>query len=148
MNVIVLDFDGVITTYNSGYQIDPEKVELLLKIVEETDAKIVISSSWRSHNIEATRKKLGDLPFMKYVVDVTPRFTYRDSNGDSWSVARGTEINHWMMNHENEVDNYVILDDENDMLISQLPHFVQTDIYTGLGEEHVQKAIEILNGGK
>ena len=148
MKIIFLDFDGVITTYKSGYKIDPEKVELLLKIVEETGAKIVITSSWRSYNIEETRKKLGDLSFMKYVIDVTPRLNYRDSDGDYWSVARGTEIHHWMMKHGDDVDNYVILDDEEDMLISQNSHFVLTDIYTGLSEEHVQKAIEILNGGK
>lgn len=143
MKIIFLDFDGVITTYKSGYNIDPEKVKLLLKIVEETGAKIVISSSWRSHNIETTREKLGNLTFMKHVIDVTPRFTVRDYDGDYWSVPRGMEINHWLDKHD--VDNYVILDDESDMLLEQKKHFVKTDIYKGLSEKGVEKAIKILN---
>lgn len=146
MKIIFLDFDGVITTYKSGYSIDPEKVKLLLELVEKTGAKIVISSSWRSHNIETTKEKLGNLSFMEHVIDVTPRFTVRDYDGDYWSVPRGMEINYWLNKHD--VDNYVILDDERDMLIDQKKHFVHTDTYKGLSEKDICKAVKILNGGK
>lgn len=144
MKIIFLDFDGVLSHYNSGYNIDPEKVELLLKIVEETGAKIVISSSWRYNTVELTKKKLGDLSFFEHTIDVTPRLTYV-VDGGYHSVPRGEEIKCWLKKHKN-IDNYVILDDEvNDMLFYQKDHIVETDMYTGLSEKHVKQAIKILN---
>lgn len=47
MKVIFLDFDGVITTMKSRWNLCKEKMELVKEIVDKTDAKIVISSSWR-----------------------------------------------------------------------------------------------------
>ena len=44
--IIFLDFDGVITTSKSKWQIDQNKVNLITKICKETGAIIVVSSSW------------------------------------------------------------------------------------------------------
>ena len=52
--IIFLDFDGVITTYASKWEIDNEKCLLVKKICDETGAKIVISSSWRYSTVEKT----------------------------------------------------------------------------------------------
>lgn len=46
--ILFLDFDGVITTYKSGWTFDDKKLKLLDLIIKETQCKIVISSSWRS----------------------------------------------------------------------------------------------------
>lgn len=51
MKVIFLDFDGVITSKN-GYSLDPEKMELVKRICDETGAYIVVSSSWRRKRID------------------------------------------------------------------------------------------------
>lgn len=40
---------------------------------------------------------------------------------------------------------YVIIDDEEDILSEQRPHFLKTDPRHGITEEDVNKAIEILN---
>lgn len=45
---------------------------------------------------------------------------------------------------KSEVKNYVILDDDSDMLLSQKEHFVKTSWNTGLLEEHTEQAIKIL----
>lgn len=47
MKILFLDFDGVITTYESGWRIDLKKLELVDKIIESTNAKIVVTSSWK-----------------------------------------------------------------------------------------------------
>lgn len=52
--LIFLDCDGVISTLKSGWHLDPEKLELLGKILEATGARIVVSSSWRWHTLEQT----------------------------------------------------------------------------------------------
>jgi hypothetical protein len=43
-----------------------------------------------------------------------------------------------------EVDNYVIIDDEDDMLDEQLFHFVDTDWVFGIQEREVTLAIDVL----
>ena len=50
--IIFLDFDGVITTLKSRWKLDKEKLELLKRIVDETDCLFVISSAWRRGNLE------------------------------------------------------------------------------------------------
>ena len=70
-------------------------------------------------------------------IDITPSTIQRH---------RGTEIQMWLDAHP-EVENYVILDDDTDMLDNQSDHFVQTSYEEGLNEETANKAISILNDG-
>jgi hypothetical protein len=52
----------------------------------------------------------------------------------------------WLSYKEIGVDfNYVILDDDSDMLLEQAEHFVKTDTLLGLSEDDVERAIKILN---
>lgn len=57
---------------------------------------------------------------------------------------RGSEIKEWLDEHP-EVTNYVIIDDDNDMLEEQEPYLVQTSWYDGINDYDVEKAIKILN---
>lgn len=156
MKVIFLDFDGVITTAKSRYALDPEKMVLVKRIVDATDAKIVITSSWRRFTLEDTIKSItdstnphvGQHPFepIEAVIGVTSRmygFKYSDPK-KHYSIPRGVEIEQWMNEHS-EVEQYVILDDDCDLLYHQRNNFIHTDTYDGLSERDVEKAIEILN---
>lgn len=179
MKVIFLDIDGVLNGYNFwnliGWRIvclfhiewlrewyrkisDPcgvheSKVKRLAKIVHSTNAKIVMSSSWRSafwyipyEEKTWNLKKLADL-FIKYnieVIDITPR---------SPRNRRDDEIISWLSKHEDEVDKFVILDDEKfDLECFADKELVQTLTVkkltktTGLKREHVKQAIKILGG--
>ena len=60
------------------------------------------------------------------------------------SCDRGTEIQQYIDKH-NDIENYVILDDDSDMLNSQIYHFVQTNFEFGLTEQQVSLAIKVLN---
>ena len=62
----------------------------------------------------------------------------------SYFPQRGLEISEYI-NKSGLVQNYVILDDDSDMLYIQKDHFIKTDTYKGLSEENVQQAIQILN---
>ena len=57
MKVIFLDFDGVITIPPKWY-LKADKIKLIKRIVDETAAKIVVSSSWRMQTVEETRKSM------------------------------------------------------------------------------------------
>ena len=47
MKVLFLDFDGVITTPASKWNISKELLMRVKRICDKTDAKLVISSSWQ-----------------------------------------------------------------------------------------------------
>lgn len=155
MKVIFLDFDGVITTKRSGYKLDKEKMGLVKSICDKTNAKIVISSSWRLNTLENTilnittvRNPETEVPFLmpELVVGVTKRmYAFSlECNNKHYLIPRGVEIERYLHEHK-DVDRYVILDDDNDMLLRQAPYFVKTNTEIGITEEEANKAIEILN---
>ena len=80
--IIFLDFDGVITTLKSRWKLDKEKLELLKRIVDETDCLFVISSAWRRDDLEQTKHFITNkrtntfvgnnpLPFLDRVIGQT-----------------------------------------------------------------------------
>lgn len=155
MKIIFLDFDGVITTKKSRYKLDKDKLNLLGYILKETGAKIVISSSWRKYNLEETKKYLSEIsnfvpfpfPFIDDIIGVTPRMNVY-INDKYESVPRGMEIDYWLRKYESKfglVDNFVIVDDEWDMLLYQKEVFVHTNSNTGLNKRQADRIIKILN---
>lgn len=145
--IIFLDCDGVISTLKSGWHLDPEKLDLLGKLLEATDAKIVVSSSWRWHTVALTiEKSFPNFPFKDKIIGVTPRLNFVHSQGN-WNFnvpERGLEIDAYLESLNHQVK-YVILDDDTDFLWSQKDNFVHTDSYLGMSEENVIEAINILN---
>jgi len=160
MKIIFLDIDGVLNVYSQGHDqygaiFHTHFMENLKTIVDETDAKIVISSSWRVNGIDEMRSMWRDRGLAGEVVDITPDlyFVYSGPTGDD-NYCRGDEIKLWLENNP-EITVYVILDDDNDMLEDQLENFVQTnhnlthpdcvDRGYGLTKICADKAIKILN---
>lgn len=149
LKIIFLDFDGVISTHEKGMNLDQEKIALVEDIIKATDAKIVVSSSWRVgtrnadefveklFNFHRSRDKVtsGSL-FVDSIYDVT----------DTMGNDRGEEVQRWVDEHIDQIEQYVILDDENDYLDEQLFNFVQTDEYEGLTSREVKLCIKMLNG--
>lgn len=154
MKVIFLDFDGVISTHKKQYHLDKEKMLLVKEICDKTGAKIVITSSWRGHTLEDTIKSItleeekeGFTPFLmpELVVGITERiFAFSITNREKhYIVPRGLEIDIYLKNNK-DVESYVILDDDSDMLIEQLPYFIRTDTQEGLSKDDAGKAIRLL----
>jgi len=135
MNIIFLDFDGVVVTHRTQYlDLDPVCMTPLQRIVNTTRASIVISSSWRAgRELQEFQTSLERFGLGRSVIGMTPL-----TNG----MSRGREIQLWLQQHP-EVDSFVILDDDADMdnLIDRL---VQTEIETGLTEQDADRAIELL----
>lgn len=159
MKVVFLDFDGVITIQATRWNISLPHIKRVKQICDTTGAKLVISSSWQRYEngehktpeervaywLEGVLMKRvkGDLRdfFEKYTYDMTGRFYGEYGN------VRGSDIKSWLVRHP-EVDSYVILDDESDMLDEQLWNFVQTDMGFGIQDREVSLCIDILNGVK
>lgn len=150
MKVIFLDIDGVLNVHMQephdqyGAIFHPQFVENLKTVIDKTGAKIVISSSWRHDGLDKMQAMWKDRNLPGEVIDITPYFNH-------YSI-RGLEIDKW--NQEYKPENYVIIDDNSDMLPFQKGNFVCTfknmthtdyeDLGYGLTKECADKAIMIL----
>ncbi len=162
--VIFLDIDGVLNTKwwytqmdrNSprdqyGYAFDPKAVANLKRIVEETGADIVISSSWKSFGFSELEEMWTDRGLPGKLIGVTPNSVsdelLLEADIDSIELfhIRGKEIKEWLTKHGKNVSNYAIIDDMDNMLPEQQSHFVQTNPEFGITEEDAEKAIAIIN---
>lgn len=164
MKVIFLDIDGVLNSDNYMHElidknvyeyendiyqfIDENAVNIIVDLCKQYDLKLVITSSWRHFNLSSTidyfkkneNKKLH--PLIPYIIDVTPRIFVEMDDYSHDFVMRGEEIYVWLMKHP--VDNYVILDDDSDMLDEQILNFIQINRETGLTNDYINNIKEIL----
>lgn len=149
MCYIFLDIDGVLNSvdsaiaffsldknvYHQDERLDPVSIGLLRHLCDITDAKIVISSSWK---IGRTVQDFLDI-FKGYgwddfpCIGITPYYTGNCTN------RRGHEIQQWL--DENPVDSYVIFDDDSDMLESQQSNFIHISNINGFRSQHYVKAL-------
>ena len=162
--VIFLDIDGVLNTkwwYTQmdrntpkdkyGYAFDPKAVANLRRIVEETGAIIVISSSWKCMGLSQMEEMWDVRNLPGKIVGITPNSVSDELlvNADIDSIElfhiRGEEIKEWLTRHGKHVSHYVIIDDMDNMLPEQQSVFVQTNPEVGLTEDDANKAIVILN---
>lgn len=154
MNIIFLDIDGVLNSVDSAVAyhalhalhalhpknyfedetLDMISVGLLKALCDETDAKIVISSVWR----------MGRTP--KDFIEIFDRYDWQNTpvicTTPILGTKRGYEIQEWLDSHP-EVTNYVILDDDSDMLDSQLQNFVHVSNVNGFRSKHYCKCLRI-----
>lgn len=150
--ILFLDFDGVLNTEHyqgllqyqgktwqdeHGAFFDPNAVKQLKRIIDATDADIVVESSWKYLGLEAMQEMWAVRNLPGRVIDITP-----SSVGDN----KGVEIASWLSEHAIQDTHYVIIDDEYVILDSQSSHFVLTNPYEGITKEQADRAISILNG--
>lgn len=165
--ILFLDIDGVLNTErhheycnengidNSdeyGYLFDPIAVKNLTTIVNETEADIVISSSWKFYGLSSLLDMWSDRALPGRIIGITPDAEVDKIllNADLEHMenlkCRGTEIKQWLSAHGKNVSQYAILDDLQDILPEQRSHFVQTSPIVGITEEDADRIIKILNG--
>ena len=147
MKALFLDIDGVLNHLNSPkrngiWVIDPENVKHLNSICASIpDLIIVLSSTWRFPHAKGRvdiNKELKDAGYTGPEITEMTTLSTRDA-------FRGQEIQAWLDEHP-EVDSFIILDDDSDMLHLE-PRLIQTDFYKGPGLQahHSEKAIDMLS---
>ena len=161
MKIIFLDIDGVLNLIPQGHDefggiFHSHFVNNLKRVIDETGAKIVISSTWRHDGLQRMKDMWEKRNLPGDVIDITPDCNVLFKEGSFNfldEIDRGHEIEYWLVKHP-EVKNYVILDDDNDFLPNQRGNFVRTannvnhpdcvDIGYGLTNECANLAIKIL----
>lgn len=158
MKIIFLDIDGVLNSrkydqkrnWDEQTDIDETRLPLLKEVVDATNAKIVLSSTWRAHwNIEpdlcGEDGRYINLSFAKYGLSVfgkTPDLGIH--------ARRKDEILKWLTDTKENIEAFVIIDDYRFGWGELSDHFVKTEpnFRSGLEKEHVLQAIGILNKAK
>lgn len=138
-NVLFLDVDGVLNSHDDPEDfVDAQKIILLKKIVDATDAKIVLSSTWRHSKFDLIKCVLFSHKLEIY--DITScRFT----------STRPQEINWWVVANKRKIKRFAILDDHPWSKYDRNGrHLFQTNSFVGLTEEIVEKVIAHLNKEK
>ena len=159
MKIIALDINGVLDSVDSAIanytlrdkekklkhgdreelELDFVSVGLLKRLCDTTDARILVSSSMRAGREEADFIRI----FAYYGWKNFPyagKTGYADVHLDR--QKRGQEIQNWVDEHH--VTNYVILDDDSDMLTSQHDRFVHVSNISGFRTKHMCAASRIL----
>ena len=167
MKAIFLDIDGVLNTERYiveaiegdmpirdkyGHIFDYKCIDVLRYIIKESDAKIIISSTWRYAGIREMQNMWKDRRLPGEVYDLTysrdsskiseQKKVYEEIYGDHFeNRTRGKEIDIYLRTHP-EIDKYVILDDDCDMLDNQ--NFVKIEAYNGLEEKNIEDILKFL----
>jgi hypothetical protein len=158
MNIIFLDFDGVLNSaqssvfwskqghpyglvnnkvrgYNRFCPIAMSNLNYILEASPETN--VVISSSWRLGNtFEELKIILTENGFAHpdRLIGVTPHLPGK---------IRGNEIDQWFTDTDLDVSKYVIIDDDSDMG-DMTKYLVQTHYGVGLSWVEIEKVLELL----
>lgn len=184
MKVVFLDIDGVMNSeehvlelrdlmmagkieqdvYDDGWDLPcPKALEALNKIIKATNAKIVLSSTWRLdpnrvNKLNSIFKQYGftiaDCTTTANITKVTLEnklnFSFKNCYSKykhddvDFTDDRGAQIAYWLYEHP-EVTNFVILDDDSEDIDNYYKDkHVKTIFKTGLTDKDADEAIKIL----
>ncbi len=176
--IIFLDIDGVLNSEKAYLRGDCKYVEwewedgtkehhqsfcpvsklYINHLIKITEAKVVISSTWRRSGLDFMKKVWEVEEMAGEIIGITPSFR---GDVDGYTIPRGCEIEKWLedkgfshINWSEEkqqdimeksgIENYIIIDDDSDMLYSQRNHFVHVlpspRNKSGFNEEYLEKA--------
>ena len=161
MNVIFLDIDGVLNSkywnetheeeISEGKLVDEGLVKNLGKLIEETEARIILHSGWKywfDENIQPLRIEAIHLKevFWKNGISisgVTPDLASDEIKlTKKFSKVKADEILSWLK--DNPTEKWIVLDDldlHNEIVAE---HQIKTDANTGLTDLDVNRAREML----
>ena len=127
--------------------IDFLTIGYLNQICLQTGAKVVITSTWRfGRTVESLQEIFVKAGFVGEIIDKTPSLDMSKNY-----IVRGNEIYKWIQDNEKlvgsyfEYNDYVILDDDCDILYYQRNNFIHIDKFIGITPQTVVKAINIFN---
>ena len=146
MNVIFFDIDGVLNYYQSR-GLDWDIVDNLIKLAQETDSKLVMSSSWKDVLINPDRNSEPDKKYIQNLLNTMGEL-YIGYTPETPKDERELEVQEWLDNHP-DVNNFVIFDDL-DYRFEEFfgERFIKTSGFNknGLTKENIQQAKIILKG--
>ncbi len=155
MKLLFLDIDGVLNyrgctarSPSGCLGIDHNKVKLLRQIIDQTGAIVILTSTWKTDWFPSAF--IDDLPrdgqYLEKQLAKHRVFIRAKTEDPSWD-KRGEGILSYIEKYKEEVESFVILDDERFDFesVGILDRLVKTSFEDGLLESDVEKAVKILN---
>lgn len=143
MKVLFLDFDGVLNSdaffatidvKSAEDRLDPDAITRLNRVLDQTGAKVVVSSTWRIfHTQERLAEVLRSFGFSGEVIGTTPII----------GGPRGNEIQAWL-DENGRTKSFAIVDDNDDMA-GLKRRLIRTTKKAGLQDEHVEPLCRMLD---
>ena len=165
VKILFLDMDGVVNKgrdnaspdryhYNDKwsnpsdrfdlYYVDPELAARVSALVADFDLRIVSTSTWRcGKTVDEFRELLNNrfLPGDR-LIGLTP-------DGESMEMTRADEIRYFLLHYEEDIERYVILDDEIKANYSTPKgRFFQTSFYNGYTAKVDNQVRKYLDSGE
>ena len=163
MNIVFLDVDGVLNSLpycemtkgkedGQYHEIDESKLLLLKRIIEENDAHIVLSSTWRDLDHEDEPEVYV---MWQYLVNSLAKYGMTImSKTPLLTVSRPLEIRYWLETQPNFKDiKWISIEDDYDegsyVACGIGGHLIHTKFFThdinegGLQERHVEMARQL-----
>ncbi len=157
IKLIFLDVDGVLNCSTTKEKcvvytgIEEKKVAILKQIVDETNAKIILISTWRYAwyklpQLKSQQDELADYLDQKLSAQGLAIFDKIDNE----AIGRGKGILDYLNRlklKDIDIDSFIVIDDEiSDYKSTRLmSHLIQTGYKDGLLNKHLRKSIKILN---
>lgn len=153
MRVIFLDIDGCLVTSRSCVgqsgvmqSFDPVAVNMVRVLAEDSNARLVLSSTWRLRHDQLTMTgfliNAGFRNVRWHQAWATPSSVFSDPS--ILDSSRGVAIDAWLQEHGAEVSRYLILDDDSDLLDYQKDFWVRPHHADGISFEEYLRCREIL----
>lgn len=148
--IIFLDVDGVLNNFvdswpnqfgkgvQSTFVVDPRCVLAFYHLLAESDAKVVMSSTWAVHK--------DQMRYLHLVMPGLKEYLHQDwMTPRKFSSTRGQEIQMWLQEHP-ETTHWVVLEDSRDAwLAANSLNVIETNTVTGLTFEDAIRALKILD---
>lgn len=152
---IFLDIDGVLNSENylekcyrkhhkpmsmNQVPFDPKCLNNLMILVQTIEkhyqVKIILSSTWRLHDIDYEIVDARLAEYGLHLSDKTPII----------NQERGKEIKSYLECSEQKCNNFLILDDEDFDILEYFPHnIVKTNFRTGFNKKCLKQSLKLLN---
>ena len=132
-------------------EIDNKRVRMLKQLIDDTGAKVVLSSGWR----EGWRyRDLGNSVenFSVYLFNRLENY-FKQCGIEFYDktkilrIERGKEIMSWLANCQDPIESFVVFDDVGYDMGAVGDNFICTSMKTGLLPCHIERARQILNSG-
>ena len=133
-------------------EIDNKRVRMLKQLIDDTGAKVVLSSGWRDG---WAFRDVGDTPLNNFSVYLFNRLEkyFKQSGIEFYDktkvlrIERGKEIMSWLANCQEPIESFVAFDDIDYDMGAVGDNFICTSMKTGLLPCHIERAKQILNSG-
>ena len=132
-------------------EIDNKRVRMLKQLIDDTGAKVVLSSGWRNGWVYRDNGESSS-NFSVYLFNRLEKY-FKQSGIEFYDktkvlgVERGKEIMSWLANCQEPIESFVVFDDVGYDMGAVGDNFICTSMKTGLLPYHIERAKQILNSG-